>query len=212
VKRTFSSMVIIAFTMWLGFSTGTAGAITYSFGDSLSASYGYSAPNNFSASPFATIAATDIGGGVWDYKPAFNNDLFSSSGTGVFIDLLKFSFSFNDIHTSVLEDSTVGGVTLATSTSGDSVRGVKFDFETSFGEVTNNRLSQDDYVHWIISGLPSNIGSRNIFLHENASTKSYSGKYTSVVGVVPEPQSYAMLLAGLGLVGFSARRSMHSNV
>lgn len=34
---------------------------------------------------------------------------------------------------------------------------------------------------------------------------------TSVVTSIPEPQTYAMLLAGLGLVGFSARRRMNNN-
>jgi PEP-CTERM motif len=37
-----------------------------------------------------------------------------------------------------------------------------------------------------------------------------SAKYTPLTPV-PEPQTYAMLQAGLGLVGFSARRKMNNN-
>ena len=39
---------------------------------------------------------------------------------------------------------------------------------------------------------------------EGSGTGSYFGNI--VISPVPEPQTYAMLLAGLGLVGFSARR------
>jgi len=36
----------------------------------------------------------------------------------------------------------------------------------------------------------------------------FSGQIT-IGGVVPEPETYAMLLAGLGLLGFVARRKKH---
>jgi len=44
-------------------------------------------------------------------------------------------------------------------------------------------------------------------------TSSLSGAYAGniVISPVPEPSTYAMLLAGLGLVGFSARRRMSGN-
>ncbi|MEK7708235.1 MAG: FxDxF family PEP-CTERM protein, partial [Pseudomonadota bacterium] len=35
---------------------------------------------------------------------------------------------------------------------------------------------------------------------------SYAG--TMNISPIPEPETYAMLLAGLGLIGFSARRRM----
>jgi hypothetical protein len=33
-----------------------------------------------------------------------------------------------------------------------------------------------------------------------------SGAYTPIAAAVPEPETYTMILAGLGLIGFAARR------
>ncbi|MEG1324253.1 MAG: FxDxF family PEP-CTERM protein, partial [Janthinobacterium sp.] len=35
---------------------------------------------------------------------------------------------------------------------------------------------------------------------------TFTGTFASPVAAVPEPETYAMMLAGLGLVGFMARR------
>ena len=40
----------------------------------------------------------------------------------------------------------------------------------------------------------------------DAMTGSYSGTFNLAISAVPEPETYAMMLAGLGLVGFMARR------
>jgi hypothetical protein len=38
------------------------------------------------------------------------------------------------------------------------------------------------------------------------SNEDHSHKYVPVTSSVPEPETYAMILAGLGLIGFTARR------
>ncbi|MDC8756425.1 FxDxF family PEP-CTERM protein [Janthinobacterium fluminis] len=41
---------------------------------------------------------------------------------------------------------------------------------------------------------------------------SYGGTLTMNVSAVPEPETYAMLLAGLGMLGFTARRKANNKV
>ncbi|KQT36209.1 hypothetical protein ASG24_08065 [Methylophilus sp. Leaf414] len=68
---------------------------------------------------------------------------------------------------------------------------------------------------WDLSGY-SNISSFNVTFDVVAHSQTYAARLTQsdtfnqVVAVpVPEPESYAMVLAGLGLVGFVARRRRH---
>jgi len=46
----------------------------------------------------------------------------------------------------------------------------------------------------------------NMYVHVQGIDGGYSAKYTPVIPAIPEPSIYAMLLAGLGLIGYSARR------
>jgi len=216
MKNTFSRMVAVVLTMWLGFATGTANAssvtTTYDFGNFLT---GTNVGIDFSSDPFASLKATDMGTGTWDFTLTINNNLFSSFGSSAFIDLLKFDFSPNPSTTpkSTFEDSNVGGVTSVKSDNGDSSGGVKFDFGTTFGQGANNRLSQNDYVHWSVATLASGSTLNNMYIHVNGLPNGNSAKYTNlppVVAPVPEPETYAMLLAGLGLIGFSARRRVNN--
>ncbi|AEJ03144.1 PEP motif putative anchor domain protein [Nitrosomonas sp. Is79A3] len=73
------------------------------------------------------------------------------------------------------------GTTLLTTFSGNNVT-------TPFG------LLPDGQYHLDISG----------YLGDAASV----GQYSVAISAVPEPETYAMLLAGLGLIGFSTRRRM----
>lgn len=62
---------------------------------------------------------------------------------------------------------------------------------------------------WVLSSNAAPLSAGDYFLEVNgyvasAAGGSYSGNVS--VNPVPEPETYAMLLAGLGLVGFMARR------
>lgn len=47
----------------------------------------------------------------------------------------------------------------------------------------------------------------DMFIHVQGIDGEKSAKYTpTVVSAVPEPETYAMLLAGIALIGFSAHR------
>ena len=191
----------------LAFSN-VAHAVVYDFGSLLTASAGYTAPNSFAGDPFAQLEATDNGGGVWTFALSINNNLFSSFGSGAFLGSMSFDFSPDPTvrPVSTFIESNVGGVTTVASTNGTGNSGLTdIDFGTAFGQGANNRLSQNDYVAWQVSGLGSSI-LNNMYVHVQGIDGGYSAKYTPVVTAVPEPETYAMLLAGLGLIGFSARR------
>jgi hypothetical protein len=57
---------------------------------------------------------------------------------------------------------------------------------------------------------PSSDGSYS-FSYQNAGGDNFGALLDNVsVSAVPEPETYAMLLAGLGFVGFMARRKRRS--
>ena len=57
------------------------------------------------------------------------------------------------------------------------------------------------------TGAPITIGAFDSFEQHNTAHRNITaGSAIVAVGAVPEPETYAMLLAGLGLLGFFARR------
>lgn len=191
----------------LAFSSATHAAV-YEFGSLLTASSGYTAPNNFATDPFAQLSATDNGGGIWTFELSINNNLFSSFGDGAFLGSMSFDFTPDPVNkpVSTFIGSNVDGVTSVSSTSGTGLSGLTdIDFGTKFGKGSRNRLSENDWVRWSVSGLTFGSSLTNMYVHVQGIDGGYSAKYTPVTPV-PEPETYAMLLAGLGLIGFTARR------
>jgi PEP-CTERM motif len=202
-SKIFHSLVIAGL---LAFGN-VAHAAVYDFGSLLTADY--AAPDSFASNPFAQLQTTDNGGGVWTFMMTINNNLFSSFGSGAFLGSMSFDFTPDPIAqpVSTFIASNVGGVTSVSSTNGTGLSGLTdIDFGTQFGQNSHNRLSQNDWVSWSVSGL-SNSNLTNMYVHVQGigDDDQYSAKYTPT-SPVPEPETYAMLLAGLGLIGFSARR------
>ena len=56
-------------------------------------------------------------------------------------------------------------------------------------------------------GLPVGISVTNLFGFPETTAVATIDNLSVTVSSVPEPEAYAMLLAGLGLVGFMARRT-----
>ena len=210
ISKKFYPLVIAGL---LAFSSASHATTTvYDFGNLLTSSSS-TAPNSF-ATPFAQLSATDTGGGVWNFLLTLNNNLFTSFGTGAFIGSMAFDFTPNPLvkkPVSTFIASNLDGVTsVGTGGAGNSEL-ADIDFGTGFGQGSGNRLSLNDWVEWSVSGLDPISSLTNMYVHVQGMTGGHSAKYTPIVSPVPEPETYAMLLAGLGLIGFSARRRKLNN-
>ena len=190
----------------LAFSGSVRAAVTttYNFGNLLTGYGGAPAVANF-----ATLAMTANGGGIWTFKLTIDNGLFSTFGSNnAFIGSMSFDFNPDPDNKKLKTEfisSNLGGVPSVKLTSGTGLSGLSdIDFGTKFGNGAGNRLSQNDYVSWKISGLGTSQYT-NMYVHVQGGPNGGSAKYTPM-SAIPEPETYAMMLAGLGLLGFTARR------
>jgi len=203
----FSKMFYsLVFTSLLILSSAVQAAVTtdYTFGELLTGYNG--APAN---ADFATLQATDNSNGIWNFTLTINNALFSTFGNDAFIGSMSFDFSPDPINKNLKTtflDSNVGGVTSVGLTSGTGNSGLSdIDFGTKFGQGAGNRLSQNDFVSWNVAGLQFDSLLADMYVHVQGGPNGGSAKYTPAT-TVPEPGTFAMVLAGLGLIGFTVRR------
>lgn len=200
-------------------SVAHAAVYEFNYGELLTSSNHYSAPNNFAAHPFAHLIAEDSNNGrTWTFTLTINNNLFSSFGNSAFVGSMGFDFDpgTKDPEMTLLgHNLPVPDNMVVVKTIDDIGGGYKgFDFGTKFGEGSKNRLSQNDWVKWSVSDLKMKSSLVNSYIHVQGIAGGYSAKYTPLtsltpltpVTAVPEPETYAMMLAGLGLLGFSALR------
>ena len=201
LKNIALSVVAASVLMWGGASQ----AATYQFGTNIS----------FNGGPlfahFADVTVTDADAdGNWEFSVnAFGLDLL---GSGAFIRLLGVDDGFGHQPTSVSGVSgPVGFVNLLPGPAGlGSPLGqldYGFAFPTSGAGGGLARLTDGETVSWVANGMGTfeDIPAGMFAMHvqgigDNASISDF------YVSPVPEPETYAMLLAGLGLIGFSLRR------
>ena len=129
---------------------------------------------------------------------------FSISHTGAFTDTFTFTPSFNSsIVSAVLTSIGFNNVTNIDFTS-VTINGYSLDIVNGVVDTASTpaELSILGPLTLIVSGKPSALNTPSF----NA---SYSG--TINVSAVPEPETFAMLGAGLALVGFAARRRKAAN-
>ena len=90
--------------------------------------------------------------------------------------------------------------------------GVVFDFTEGWGNAStnpNSQLTSGERVVWESSfANPTSFNAPPFALKVFGLGNSGTGSawYVPTVSAIPEPQTYGMLLAGLGLLGFVARR------
>ncbi len=84
---------------------------------------------------------------------------------------------------------------------------ISFDFSESLGGGAGNRLTSGERVSWMTSfAQPTGFVAPQFALHvQGIGANDDSGWYVPT-SPIPEPETYALLLAGLGLLGFHARR------
>lgn len=98
-----------------------------------------------------------------------------------------------------------GGVTVVDPVNGGGPGG--FNFRYDFGDGgASDRLTANESVTWHVGGLGSDPLPINGQLALHVQATSYSPDSAWYVSPVPEPETYAMLLIGLGLLGTAIRR------
>lgn len=175
----------------------------YNFGVSLSG------PASPSAS-FATLSVTTTNSinYLFDLQLASNfGSLFNNSGA--FVGRVLFNTAGVDpIGSSVALAPGTWGVSSINYYSNSAQPGsVDFDFSERLGNGSSNRLVQGERVMWTTSfAQPTGFVAPQFALHvQSIGTNGDSGWYVPTTPI-PEPETYALMLAGLGLLGFHARR------
>lgn len=107
-----------------------------------------------------------------------------------------------------LAAGTWGVSTIRSYSSAAQPGSIDFDFSESLGQGASNRLMSGERVAWTTSfAQPTGFVAPQFALHvQSIGTNGDSGWYVPTVSPIPEPETYALLLAGLGLLGFHARR------
>ena len=140
--------------------------------------------------PFADIPAGVIFGG--DFLAAGpiagTPATLTFSGTGV--DYISFLWGSPDTYNRLTVTST-GGVTQS------------FDVGTLGFLTTNGDQSVSEYVQFTAS---AGVHITALSFFNSPQTDAFESANFSVTTPVPEPSTYALLLAGLGAIGFVARR------
>ncbi|MDO9310382.1 MAG: FxDxF family PEP-CTERM protein [Nitrosomonas sp.] len=142
-----------------------------------------------------------------------DNDITASGGTNFFGVVHTDSFDFTDTFTFNVSPSNspwLADAFLGTTNLLSSVHNIDFTSATLNGVPLTLSPTGD-----VESGsLPATIFANGpLVLTVTGHSGATGGQFASYAGTmnispIPEPETYAMLLAGLGLIGFSARRRM----
>jgi hypothetical protein len=160
---------------------------------------GFTAASANAASGVATMSGWD-GSAATGYSANFGNNGVNN----MFNDSYKFSLP---------ADSSGNGAANVISLGGNGVIFTAFTlYETSIGLVSGGTGGTTSSLNFSGGAVPGAY-TLNVAGHKTESdlAGSYAGNIvTTPVSPVPEPKTYAMMLLGLGLVGFSARRRMNN--
>jgi hypothetical protein len=165
--------------------------------------------NNYDGQPASITGAESSG--LWGYLSATSAGKFIATYLGnesAYVD--KFSLNIGG---TLLETNSLGS-TVSMTVNGPGTVGFSFsdDQGTGSGHTFSNGQSQTLPLGFaIMKGQTNKYGTFDYILGFNDSYTGDADYDDFVVGVkfvsaVPEPQTYLMLLVGIGLIGFSARR------
>ena len=146
--------------------------------------------------------------GTWGNHDPFEFGFFATAGNIAFDHIYTFTLAapgpYEAITAAVTNDSSpVNVFDISNGT-------LKLFADNGDLDYTNDALQGSfAFDNTSVTGVFSPLAAGNYFYEVTGDvTGTVGGSYTlsSTVSPIPEPETYAMLLAGLGLVGFSARR------
>jgi len=173
-----------------------ASAETFHFGDLLSGTFTPSGS-------FASLTVNQLTGSVFNFTLTTGNlDALFNSGTFI------GSMASNLLPVLALPtiSSVSGGVGVVDSQNGGGPTGV-WDFRYSFGQ-GQDRLEANESVSWTASfAAPVSLTGNFFALHVQGLSAANGGSaWYTPLSPIPEPEVYAMMTVGLGLVAFAVRR------
>jgi hypothetical protein len=176
-------------------------AVTQTFGTPLS--------GTGPTATFASLSFNQIGDGDdWQFTLSADNlaSIFGASGAFIGVAAVDVPGSSPNYHSGLPMGSVSGGVSSVAARNGGGPTGV-FDFRLGFGG-GSDRLTSNESVTWTWNN--SGYTSFNEFaLHVQGlegNTAGNSGSIWYVPSPVPEPETYALMLAGLGAMVFLGKR------
>ena len=188
--------------MLVGFAAPAA-AVTYSFGSFLTG--GDDAPTG-TLPTFATLDIVNSGGTTYTFTLTTLANFASVFTANAFVGEAEFNTdgTQGSVGTPILAAGS-WGVSSISGTSGSGSGSISWDFGDAFGG-GGDRLTSNEQVSWTQTfGSALNLVDPFALLHVQSLQGGDSGKYIPTTPI-PEPGTYAMMLAGLGLLGFVARR------
>ena len=204
IRKTVLS-AIIAGMVASGAPAVQADTSSYSFGKLLSGSY---APG----ATFASLSVSSNDNKTFQFSLTSNdlNNLFSS---GAFIGSLAVDTVQNvgdgkrAIDLPSVSIAPGGGVKKIEVFDGAAPGGKKWDFGYDLAEGRKDRLTGLETVSWTSTFEKAVTFSGSKFaLHVQGLSDREGSSAWYIPSPIPEPESYAMMLAGLGLLAFVARR------
>jgi len=156
---------------------------------------GTSNTTSFASQDMAHLTITEVGNNtVWTLAADWNNSLNSRNP---FVFGLQFSDKQSAAPTGF--SALAGEISLAKK--GFGATEVNFLTANKGGRFTDGETAQWTFKNTKLTDFG------NFELHINSVTANGSSvKFTQMTSPVPEPETYGMMLAGLGLIGFAARR------
>ncbi len=219
-----SALIVLAFA-----TTASATVYTYTFGDRINTP----GPSDFGpATPgdFATLLFDDV---AKQFTLSIINPVFATAfQAGAYVDALAVNYNNGapGNPAPVAASGISGGVSVVSANSSNGPNSGNDPFTWNIGNGAN-RLTNNESVTWTASGLniswlvnynptPILTGNGTFALHvlnrgqggdhegefEGQDSGTNSWYKATLVTAVPEPETYAMMLAGLGLTGFMVRR------
>jgi len=173
----------------------SANATVDTYGDLLAGSYQPS-------EPFATMTYTNIGNVYSFTLSAFDLDAIFTDGS--FIGAIAVDAASQPIISNVVGDTVVSVA------DGGGPTGI-FDFRFDMTGPQQNRLTANETVSWDATfSQATTLTSDSFALHVQGLTTEQGGSAWYTATPVPEPETYAMMLVGLGMLGFTAKRKNNS--